>query len=229
MKKQYLPDSATCKVTFHLPPQAVGNASSVVLLGDFNDWDWRQGISLDKQADGSFLKELDLLVGQNYQFRYVIDQATWENDWAADGYVKSPYNGIDNGLIFLADAPQAQEAIVDAKTKKEKKAAVAEPVAAAPKKKAAKKAEITAAVVDKLTKIEGIGPKIEGLLYAAGISTYAQLAETSAEHIREILLSAGSRYKMFDPTTWPQQARLAADGNWDELQTLQDELNGGKI
>ena len=31
-----------------------------------------------------------------------------------------------------------------------------------------------------------------------------------------------------DPTTWAQQAQLAADGKMDELQALKDELNGGK-
>jgi len=33
---------------------------------------------------------------------------------------------------------------------------------------------------------------------------------------------------MHDPTTWPQQADLAANGKWDELKVLQDELNGGR-
>ncbi|HBY69766.1 MAG TPA: 50S ribosomal protein L21, partial [Flavobacteriaceae bacterium] len=28
--------------------------------------------------------------------------------------------------------------------------------------------------------------------------------------------------------TWPQQAQLAADGKWDELEKLQDELDGGR-
>ena len=32
----------------------------------------------------------------------------------------------------------------------------------------------------------------------------------------------------FSPETWPQQAQLAADGKWDELKALQDELDGGK-
>ena len=45
---------------------------------------------------------------------------------------------------------------------------------------------------------------------------------------QEVLEEAGSRYKMFDPTTWPQQAKLAADGEWEKLEKLQDELKGGK-
>jgi len=41
-------------------------------------------------------------------------------------------------------------------------------------------------------------------------------------------VEVNSRYKMHDPTTWPKQAKLAADGKWDELKKLQDELDGGK-
>lgn len=83
-------------------------------------------------------------------------------------------------------------------------------------------------VADKLTKIEGIGPKISGLLIDAGISTFAALAETEVERIKEILAEAGSRYKSHDPSTWSKQAEMAAEGKWDELKTWQDELDGGK-
>jgi len=81
---------------------------------------------------------------------------------------------------------------------------------------------------DDLKKIEGIGPKIAELLTNADIPTFASLADSDPEKIKEILLEAGSRYKMHDPTTWPQQAKLAAAGKWDELTTLQDNLKGGK-
>lgn len=106
---------------------------------------------------------------------------------------------------------------------------------AAPKKEAkpnkaetAETAETTETAGDDLKKIEGIGPKIAELLNAAGVHTYADLAETSVDKIKEVLEEAGSRYKMHDPTTWPEQAKMAADGNWDELKTLQDNLKGGK-
>lgn len=82
---------------------------------------------------------------------------------------------------------------------------------------------------DNLKKIEGIGPKIEELLNAAGVFTYAQLADTPTDKIKEILNEAGSRYQMHDPTSWPMQARLAADGKWDELNEWQEQAKGGKI
>ncbi len=81
---------------------------------------------------------------------------------------------------------------------------------------------------DDLRKIEGIGPKIASILAEAGIDTFAALADTDPEKIREILAEAGSRYKVHDPTTWPRQAALAAEGKWDELAALQDQLKGGR-
>jgi large subunit ribosomal protein L27 len=76
--------------------------------------------------------------------------------------------------------------------------------------------------------IEGIGPKIEELLHNAGITTWAQLAAASADAIRAILDEGGSKFSMHDPATWPKQSQLAADGQWEALETYQDELKGGK-
>ena len=76
--------------------------------------------------------------------------------------------------------------------------------------------------------IEGIGPKIEGLLHDAGITTWEELANAPTEQVQAILDEAGPRYRMHQPTTWAKQARLAADGNWDELVAYQDHLDGGR-
>ncbi len=85
------------------------------------------------------------------------------------------------------------------------------------------------ATMDDLTLIEGIGPKIEGLLKAAGINTFAQLARSSTDTLKQILTDAGPRFRMHNPTTWPQQAQLAANGDIESLKTLQDELKGGRF
>ncbi len=82
---------------------------------------------------------------------------------------------------------------------------------------------------DDLKKIEGIGPKIAEILSNAGIKSFKELSETGADKIRGILEEAGNRYKSHDPETWPQQAKLAAEGKWDELKKWQDELQGGKV
>jgi DNA-directed RNA polymerase subunit beta' len=81
---------------------------------------------------------------------------------------------------------------------------------------------------DDLTKIEGIGPKICELLIAAGISTFGKLSETAPEAIKDVLAAEGGLMAAHDPTTWPDQAKLAASGQWEELQKWQDELDGGR-
>ncbi len=79
---------------------------------------------------------------------------------------------------------------------------------------------------DDLRRIEGIGPKIAGVLLEAGIHSYAQLAAMSAEQIREVLTAGGVR--VAKPDTWPEQASLAANEDWQGLEALQGQLKGGR-
>jgi large subunit ribosomal protein L15 len=118
----------------------------------------------------------------------------------------------------VAKAPVTKVAVV------EEVSAVAEEVVAEAKPKKAKKV----AEGDDLKLIEGVGPKIADLLINAGVITFADLAATPAEKVKEILEAAGSKFTMHDPTTWAAQAELARDGKFDELKELQDKLNGGK-
>lgn len=80
---------------------------------------------------------------------------------------------------------------------------------------------------DDLKKIEGIGPKIESVLNEAGISTFAQVAETAVSDLERIVKEEGGVRLAF-PETWPEQAKLAAAGDWAGLEKLQDELDGGR-
>jgi predicted flap endonuclease-1-like 5' DNA nuclease len=77
-----------------------------------------------------------------------------------------------------------------------------------------------------LTEIEGIGPKVEGVLRAAGIVTYRQLAGARPEALRRILRDEGLAF--IDPETWPEQAASAAAGDWEGLEALKKELRGGR-
>lgn len=81
---------------------------------------------------------------------------------------------------------------------------------------------------DDLKAVEGIGPKIENLLHEAGIKTWQTLSDTDISVLQSILEKAGPRYQLADPTTWAKQAKLAAEGKWDDLQAYQDSLDGGK-
>lgn len=81
---------------------------------------------------------------------------------------------------------------------------------------------------DDLKIVEGIGPKIEELLHDNGITTWKLLAESDVEKVQAMLDEAGSNFRTHNPGTWSRQAQLCVDGKWEELKTLQDELDGGK-
>ena len=81
---------------------------------------------------------------------------------------------------------------------------------------------------DDLKRIEGIGPRIEKMLNDDLIFTWAELAAAPVERLKGILRRGGDRYKMHDPKSWPDQAKLAAQGRWKELEELQDILQGGR-
>ena len=90
-----------------------------------------------------------------------------------------------------------------------------------PVKKAEPKVEFQS---DDFKKIEGIGPKIAEIFNEAGILTFADLAAAPIDRLKEILVNAGSRYASKNPSTWPQQAQLAASGKWDELKELKEKF-----
>lgn len=79
---------------------------------------------------------------------------------------------------------------------------------------------------DDLVKIEGIGPKVAKVLNEAGITTFDDLARAKAADLQKTINSAG--FQMMNSEGWIAQAKLAAKGEWDELEDLQDELKGGR-
>lgn len=81
---------------------------------------------------------------------------------------------------------------------------------------------------DDLKRVEGIGPKIEGILNSAGIKSYSDLANSDADTLNGILREAGPRYQMHDATSWPKQAKHALNNEWDALDSLQKTLKRGK-
>ena len=94
---------------------------------------------------------------------------------------------------------------------------------AAPKKEPKAKASKG----DDLTKIEGVGPKAAEALTNAGLETFAKVAKAKADKMKEILTEASSRLAHLDTTSWPKQAKMAADEKWDELKAWQDSVKGG--
>jgi predicted flap endonuclease-1-like 5' DNA nuclease len=75
---------------------------------------------------------------------------------------------------------------------------------------------------DDLTLIWGIGPARAARLVEVGITTFAALAVADTEQLRDILAGVGVETPEMD--TWPEQASLAAKGDWQGLEALQDRI-----
>jgi predicted flap endonuclease-1-like 5' DNA nuclease len=211
------------KVTFTLPAEVVGEATSAVLLGEFNNWDYNNGISLTRQKDGSMKATTTLESGRTYQYRYLLNDGRWVNDNRADNYVHISAFEVENCVISVPEEAVSETVV-------ETVAEVIEKPVKAPKAIKEKKAKPAkaAAPPDDLTKIEGIGKKIASLLAAENINTFKDLGKASAKKLKGILEAAGPKFQIHDPASWPKQAKLAAAGKWEELEALQKELIGGK-
>jgi 1,4-alpha-glucan branching enzyme len=98
--KEYLKAKQGCKVTFRLPRIAAPDAKSVSIVGDFNNWSIHAH-PMTRLKNGDYSITLDLKPGKEYQFRYLIDDTRWENDWRADKYVRSPYGDSDNSVVIV--------------------------------------------------------------------------------------------------------------------------------
>jgi CheY-like chemotaxis protein len=98
IRKKYLRDRNICEVTFKLPKLAAPDAEKVCIVGDFNNWDARSNV-MRRLKSGDYTIKLNLEPGKVYQFRYLIDESRWENDWNADNYVKSPFGDSDNSVV----------------------------------------------------------------------------------------------------------------------------------
>ena len=100
ISKKFLKNKPVCKVTFKLPKKVIGAANEVALVGDFNAWN--TGAELMKSLkSGDFTTTVELEKGKEYQFRYLIDGAKWENDGDADKFVPTPYQDAENSVVIV--------------------------------------------------------------------------------------------------------------------------------
>ena len=199
----------TTKITFTLPAANVIGADGCVLLGEFNNWNLEKGYYLQKQADGSMTVDVELLAGQDYQYRYLLSTGRWVNDDSEK--ITSEISGypVVNSIVRIPEIVETDKT-------------------ARPKTTKIKSAAKPAVVKDDLTKVEGIGKKIEALIYKNKIYSYKQLSKTTITNLKAILESGGSKFSMHNPGTWPKQAKLAAEAKWEDLELLQKHLKGGK-
>jgi len=102
--------------------------------------------------------------------------------------------------------------VAEKKTVAKKSAAKKAPVTKTVEKKTVAKktpAKKTVSENDDLKIIKGIGPKMETVLKAAGITSFEALGKTTVSKLEKILADAGMNAKMYDLSTWANQAKLA--------------------
>lgn len=100
VKKTYAKDKKTATVTFTVSAEAARGAETITVAGDFNSWSSTE-TPLKKGKDGSFSTKIKLEAGKEYQFRYLLDGKSWENDWEADKYIPAPFSHTDNSVVVL--------------------------------------------------------------------------------------------------------------------------------
>lgn len=93
--KSFSKNGKTCRVTFEI--LAGTGAEKAYLCGDFTEWE-KTCMPMKRRKDDSFTASVTLKTGQDYYFRYLLDEGRWENDEAADQFVPNPF-GSDDSLI----------------------------------------------------------------------------------------------------------------------------------
>ena len=100
LKKKYLKSKPVCKVSFEVTKEAAKAAKKVVLVGEFNGWNTKAS-PMKKLKNGKFTAVVDLEPGREYQFRYLLDDKVWENDWNADRYVRNEFGNCENSVVVV--------------------------------------------------------------------------------------------------------------------------------
>jgi large subunit ribosomal protein L27 len=179
-----------------------------------------------RQRGTHFHPGLNVGIGKDHTiFATAIGKVTFELMRGREGQKRISVIPIDASEIAAAPI-QAEPAAKPKSTPVKAAERATEAVAEAPAKPAKSKA--AAAGRDKLTTIEGIGPKVQAALYNAGITTFAQLAELSGEDLTRIVKVEGGVRIVGDAGTWPKQAKYIVDGDMDGLSAYQDRLVGGR-
>jgi len=98
IEKKYLKTKGVCRTTFRVTSEAAGGAKTAFLVGEFNDWAMHT-LPMKRLKDGSFKATVDLESGKSFQFRYLLDDDRWENDWHADNYCYSEFGNCENSVV----------------------------------------------------------------------------------------------------------------------------------
>lgn len=149
-------------IIFTLPAEALEGATEVTILGDFNNWTPDDKYKLEKQKDGSYKTSVALEEGQTYQYRFLLSDGRWVNDYHAQNYQPVYEFSVENSVITVPETskeqakeqntsskPEAQQTSKKEKAPKEKAEAKAEPTESKTKKAPASKAATSKAATAK--------------------------------------------------------------------------------
>ena len=187
--------------------------------------------NLQKKYDSFYKDYLNIKT----QFQFLRDKYEHlENTSASVSQQRQKLNATNAQLALeVKKLRNAQQSLLTEKIDYEKRLKEMEKYLAAPEPKSVSR---TTRVVrnglppkkaDDLTVVEGIGPKIEQLLNNNGIATWKKLSHTGIGELKRLLTKNGYQTKMHDPSTWPEQAELAKNNKWTELEKLKNELING--
>ena len=102
IEKKYLKTKPICKVRFVLEKEEAVGVKKVNLVGDFNNWDKKANL-MKKQKNGRFVITIDLDKNKEFEFRYLIDDETWQNDSSADKYNRSYVGDAENSVVVVEE------------------------------------------------------------------------------------------------------------------------------
>ena len=100
IKKRYTRDGSTCTVTFIIQAEQAEGVDEAFVSGDFNNWS-RDATPMKRIPEGGFEANVKLGAGKEYQFRYLLGDARWDNDWHADKYAQSPFRDAENSVVIV--------------------------------------------------------------------------------------------------------------------------------
>lgn len=94
--KQPSPNEGKVLVQFEIPGTIW--AEQVNLVGDFNDWD-EESLPFSRNRKDDWVLQLELDVGGEYHFRYLLNGTEWTDELQADKFVPNEYGSHDSVVM----------------------------------------------------------------------------------------------------------------------------------
>ena len=110
LKKKIVKSRQVVKVTFKVPmaelPEGM-NVKTIRVVGEFNNWDETAASMTYHIKHKMFRINIELEPGREFQFRYLLNDGYWCNDWAADKYTANQF-GEDNCVVVTPEISSRQ-------------------------------------------------------------------------------------------------------------------------